>query len=204
MAKQWAGSERSCHAGSGAGLPSIVAALEGAELVVATDFPEPSLLENLQCNADRNLDPVEDLPSPPVGSHYSATDQTLLFKKDLRVRFKVLPHRWGDPTSLSDIVSIRAKFDIALLADLVRRLHAQEYLLPHTLTFFSSSSQDQQPLCPHQVATIMPIAPRPPRRSMGPSISPLTLHPLNSIPLTSHALQSLPGRLQPPSTPPHP
>jgi hypothetical protein len=46
---------RICELGAGAGLPSIVAALAGAETVVVTDYPDVSLIENLRWNGDVNL-----------------------------------------------------------------------------------------------------------------------------------------------------
>ena len=41
--------------GAGTGLPGILAALEGAEMVVLSDYPSTSLLANLQRNVDENV-----------------------------------------------------------------------------------------------------------------------------------------------------
>jgi nicotinamide N-methyltransferase len=41
--------------GAGAGLPSIIAALAGAQRVVVTDYPDASLVENLRYNVDMNV-----------------------------------------------------------------------------------------------------------------------------------------------------
>ncbi|KAI0077623.1 nicotinamide N-methyltransferase [Panus rudis PR-1116 ss-1] len=41
--------------GAGGGLPGIVAALNGAASVLLTDYPDASLLDNLQHNVDRNI-----------------------------------------------------------------------------------------------------------------------------------------------------
>ena len=41
--------------GAGAGLPGILAALQGAEMVVLSDYPSSSLLANLQRNVDENV-----------------------------------------------------------------------------------------------------------------------------------------------------
>ena len=38
--------------GAGAGLPSLVCALNGASQTVVTDYPDPELVENLQYNID--------------------------------------------------------------------------------------------------------------------------------------------------------
>ena len=40
--------------GAGAGLPSLVCALNGAKRIVVTDYPEPELIENLQYNIDHS------------------------------------------------------------------------------------------------------------------------------------------------------
>jgi nicotinamide N-methyltransferase len=41
--------------GAGAGLPSIVSVLSGAKHVIATDYPEPSVIAELKRNMDDNL-----------------------------------------------------------------------------------------------------------------------------------------------------
>ena len=41
--------------GAGAGLPGILAALQGAETVVLSDYPSSTLLTNLQRNVDENV-----------------------------------------------------------------------------------------------------------------------------------------------------
>ena len=41
--------------GAGAGLPGILATLEGAELVVLSDYDSPSLLANLMSNVEANI-----------------------------------------------------------------------------------------------------------------------------------------------------
>jgi nicotinamide N-methyltransferase len=41
--------------GAGAGLPSLTAAMCGAEKVVITDYPDQSLVDNMVWNADVNL-----------------------------------------------------------------------------------------------------------------------------------------------------
>lgn len=40
--------------GAGAGLPSLICALNGARNVVVTDYPDPELISNLQYNIDAN------------------------------------------------------------------------------------------------------------------------------------------------------
>lgn len=41
--------------GAGAGLPSLTAAICGAEKVVITDYPDQSLVDNMTWNADVNV-----------------------------------------------------------------------------------------------------------------------------------------------------
>ena len=41
--------------GAGAGLPGILAALQGAEMVILSDYPSSSLLANLRTNVDENV-----------------------------------------------------------------------------------------------------------------------------------------------------
>ncbi|KAK3672462.1 Protein N-terminal and lysine N-methyltransferase efm7 [Recurvomyces mirabilis] len=44
--------------GAGAGLPSIVAALNGAKIVVVTDYPDADLIENLEWNVKHNCQQI--------------------------------------------------------------------------------------------------------------------------------------------------
>jgi nicotinamide N-methyltransferase len=46
--------------GAGAGLPSLVCALNGASQVVVTDYPDAELIENLRYNIDH----CDLLPTP--------------------------------------------------------------------------------------------------------------------------------------------
>lgn len=41
--------------GAGAGLPSVVACLQGARCTVVTDYPDPELIQNLRHNLDTNI-----------------------------------------------------------------------------------------------------------------------------------------------------
>lgn len=41
--------------GAGAGLPSVVSALNGAKVTVVTDYPDPELIENLAWNLEENV-----------------------------------------------------------------------------------------------------------------------------------------------------
>lgn len=60
--------------GAGAGLPGILAALEGAELVVLSDYPSPVILANLRRNVNENI------------------------PKNMQSKVKVEGHVWGQST----------------------------------------------------------------------------------------------------------
>lgn len=78
--------------GAGIAAPSLVAALRGAQRVVATDYPDPAILTNIGANADRNL------PDPTA-----------------RAKVEVRGHLWGS----DDLAAEPARFDVVLLADVL-------------------------------------------------------------------------------------
>eukprot|EP01137_Pigoraptor_chileana_P025502 Opistho-2@95085 len=80
--------------GAAAALPSLVSALNGARKVVITDYPEASLIDNIQRNVDVNLD-----------GH--------------RNRVVVQGYLWG--AGVADLLAANngEKFDLVLLCDLV-------------------------------------------------------------------------------------
>ena len=75
--------------GSGAGLCSISASISGAKHVVATDYPDKNLIENLQYNC----------------SKYPNID--------------VVGHQWGKDITPVLSANNNEKFDVAILADLI-------------------------------------------------------------------------------------
>lgn len=75
--------------GSGAGLCSISAAISGAKHVVATDYPDQNLIDNLRFNC----------------SKYSNID--------------VVGHQWGKDIQPVLEANKNEKFDVAILADLI-------------------------------------------------------------------------------------
>lgn len=78
--------------GAGSSLPSLVAAVLGANKVVVTDYPEDSVIENI----------------------------TQVFNKNKICNHIVLPHRWGDSVeSLVTCIPSDRKFDLLLLAELL-------------------------------------------------------------------------------------
>lgn len=83
--------------GAGAGLPSIVCAVNGAQTVVCTDYPDPDLIENLHLNVENCR---HDISKPTIS---------------------VQGFLWGSPVDkltapLDDPVS---GFDLLLLADIL-------------------------------------------------------------------------------------
>jgi len=81
--------------GAGAGLPSILSVLLGAELVVATDFPDKQIIENLRRNVAANVPRLE------------------------QSKIHICAHRWGDIASSDAIFQKHGLFDTVFLADLV-------------------------------------------------------------------------------------
>jgi predicted nicotinamide N-methyase len=83
--------------GAGAGLPSLVCALNGAERVVVTDYPDAELIENLQYNIDH----CELLPTP--------------------ASIAAKGYLWGAPVKdiLQHLPNIDESFDVLILADLL-------------------------------------------------------------------------------------
>ncbi|KAH6883089.1 putative methyltransferase-domain-containing protein [Alternaria rosae] len=82
--------------GAGAGLPSLVCALNGAAQTVVTDYPDAELVENLQYNVDH----CELLSKPP--------------------KIVAEGYLWGAPTSnLTKHLADGSGFDVLILADLL-------------------------------------------------------------------------------------
>lgn len=99
--------------GAGAGLPSITASLHGATTVVATDYPDGDLIENLQINVTAR--------------------HTVLPKGDMHAA----GHLWGaDPSELFSYLPPQDSskvFDVLILADLLFN-HSEHAKLLQTLS----------------------------------------------------------------------
>ena len=83
--------------GAGAGLPSLLCGLMGARLVVATDYPDDDLVDNLRHNLDNH------------GSSSSLAETKMLAKGFL----------WGSGTGELLALNDGHPFDIIILADVV-------------------------------------------------------------------------------------
>ena len=106
--------------GAGAGLPSIVANMLGAERVVVTDYPDAELIENLEWNIKNNC--PEDVAIDERTRQVSAKDS-----------IAVEGYLWGaDPTILLEYLHTDAKshgFGILLMADLLFNHSCHQALL---------------------------------------------------------------------------
>ncbi|KAK7059147.1 Protein N-terminal and lysine N-methyltransferase efm7 [Paramarasmius palmivorus] len=91
--------KRVLELGAGGALPSIIAALNGAEKVFITDYPDKPLIENIQYNVDQNV------------------------PEELQNRVVVEGFIWGTPFQSTE------KFDIIILSDLIFNHSQHEALL---------------------------------------------------------------------------
>ncbi|KAM0793297.1 hypothetical protein ACM66B_000757 [Microbotryomycetes sp. NB124-2] len=88
--------------GAGGGLPGLVAALEGADKTVITDFPDPALVNNIAKNIELNVQASMYKPKQAVAMGFT----------------------WGSPPTalfeaIRDKPNSTRKFDLILLSDLV-------------------------------------------------------------------------------------
>jgi nicotinamide N-methyltransferase len=98
--------------GAGAGLPSLVCALNGASQVVVTDYPDAELVENLKYNIDH----CELLPEPRnIAAEVCETCQMRGISLTITQGYL-----WGAPTEvLTSHLSNEDRFDALILADLL-------------------------------------------------------------------------------------
>ncbi|KAI8896031.1 hypothetical protein BC833DRAFT_541870, partial [Globomyces pollinis-pini] len=83
--------------GAAASLPSIICAINGAKKVVSTDYPDPTLIKNIELNAKENI--PDELNSG---------------------LFSIKGFIWGqEEIELDEPLTKHGKFDLILLADLI-------------------------------------------------------------------------------------
>ena len=99
--------------GAGAGLPSLLAALQGAKLAVVTDYPDNNLIENLCFNVSGCF--------PDASSKQRIVARGYLWGSDTQPLLKLLPK------STEGIE--RSGFDTLILADLLFNHACHESLL---------------------------------------------------------------------------
>jgi EEF1A N-terminal glycine/lysine methyltransferase len=89
--------------GSGAGLPSLICHKIGAAIVTSTDYPAPSVIQNLRNNALKNIVNVSSMKEIPddtanISNENSAAENN---HRLIERNFHVIEHTWGeDVTSL--------------------------------------------------------------------------------------------------------
>ncbi|GAA6001771.1 hypothetical protein JCM10207_002312 [Rhodosporidiobolus poonsookiae] len=105
--------------GAGGGLPGLTAALEGAGNVVISDFPDASLVKNLEKNVQENV--------TCLGSELVAETSAKGFT-------------WGSPPDELLEAAGNRKFDLILLSDLVFNHSQHAALLNTCLTCLASPS----------------------------------------------------------------
>jgi nicotinamide N-methyltransferase len=81
--------------GAGAGLPSVVSALNGARCTVVTDYPDAELIENLTWNLDENV------------------------KDAARERAHATGYLWGSSVDGLLATNLGQKYDVVILCDLL-------------------------------------------------------------------------------------
>lgn len=101
--------------GAASGLPSLAAAILGAQKVVMTDFPDPEIVQNMQKNIDECDETIE-----PRGVIASTVDAAGFI--------------WGGEPEplLARLPSDTHKFDVLILADLLFR-HSEHGMLVKTI-----------------------------------------------------------------------
>ncbi|EEB90575.1 hypothetical protein MPER_11195, partial [Moniliophthora perniciosa FA553] len=112
--------KRVLELGAGGALPSIIAALNGAEKVCVTDYPDESLVENIRLNVDHNV---------PAG-----------IRSRVIVEFVFKGYIWGTPLQFPD------KFDLIILSDLIFNHSQHEALLRTCEQAVSPTSTQSQVL----------------------------------------------------------
>eukprot|EP00906_Rhabdomonas_costata_P032697 RCo046057 len=98
--------KRCLELGAGCGLPSLVAACSGAEMVVVTDYPEVELLESLRRTVHRNRTVLPDPNSVIVEGHL-----------------------WGKATDVLKAKVRGEAFDLIVCSDLLFNHHCHRELL---------------------------------------------------------------------------
>jgi nicotinamide N-methyltransferase len=100
--------------GAGAGLPSLVCALLGAEIVVVTDFPDPDLIENIRYNVEHCQE--SSTIYEPIDIEKVARVEGYLWGADPAI---LLTHIAPTSTSRASPAQDPPGFDILILADLL-------------------------------------------------------------------------------------
>ncbi|KAK4199740.1 putative nicotinamide N-methyltransferase [Triangularia verruculosa] len=101
-----------CELGAGAGLPSLVASMLNAKLVVCTDFPDPDLIATIR----KNIDGCHLLPRHDDTSPLNIVADGFVWGGDPSTLLRHLPPPTSSPTEQEP-----QGFDVLILADLLFR-----------------------------------------------------------------------------------
>lgn len=133
-ASSWCKGANVLELGAAAGLPSIVAAMLGAKRVIATDYPDPGLINNLAKNMNRALERARKSEREAVGKGKEACAWAQ-------------GYIWGHDAAplLSNLDEGDDRFDLLLLSDLIFNhqahpalLQTMDACLPQAQTFGTS------------------------------------------------------------------
>jgi EEF1A N-terminal glycine/lysine methyltransferase len=104
--------------GAAAAVPSFISAINDAECVVITDWPDPGLITNIQRNAQQNMPGLVDAG-----------------------KIKVVGYQWGQDTAdlLAALPDTSRKFDVIFLADLIFNHTEHNNLLKTCLSTLNDS-----------------------------------------------------------------
>lgn len=102
--------------GAGAGLPSCVAAIKGARTVVVTDYPDPSLVSNLEHNAEN----IRAKSLLPQGTNLYA--EGYAWGREIEPLVAHLP-------SPPELPEGSARFDLLILADVIYNYQQHDNLI---------------------------------------------------------------------------
>lgn len=84
--------------GSGAGLPSLICNKLGASVVTSSDYPAPSVIQNLRTNALRNVVNVCSIKGTTDDNSNFVNDDTVAGndRRLVEKKFHILEHTWGE------------------------------------------------------------------------------------------------------------
>ncbi|KAL1297470.1 hypothetical protein AAFC00_004995 [Neodothiora populina] len=140
--------------GAGAGLPSLMSAILGAEYVLVTDYPDADLIENLEFNIEENCKGVADestrTTSAVAGREVSRIEaRGYLWGANVEPLLSMLPSNKTSftttTTTTTESETPQRKFDILILADLLFN-HSEHTRLLQTVQQTLTRSEDARAL----------------------------------------------------------
>eukprot|EP00796_Vickermania_ingenoplastis_P001348 gene1348-785_t len=106
--------------GAGLGVPSLSAYLNGARLVVCTDYPDADLLDIIQLNVDNNCKPFPTDAPLSYAAAAAEAQQEVVQPSTARVA-KVEPLLWGKAEHIEKVLSYTngKGYDVVILSDIL-------------------------------------------------------------------------------------